>query len=72
MCRQQRYRNTKTNYDDPFGVTDAIDLSGLSQETRALATIVISELVDFDTNQLEAMRGQHAVYADQPPQDADE
>ncbi|MFZ2997231.1 DUF2806 domain-containing protein [Sphingobium sp.] len=72
VCRQQRYRNTKTNYDDPFGVTASIDLSGLSQETRALAAIVISELVDFDTNQLESMRGQHAVYADQPPQDAGE
>ncbi|MEA3016406.1 MAG: hypothetical protein QOI38_1128 [Sphingomonadales bacterium] len=72
VCRQQRYRNTKTNYGDPFGVTDAIDLSGLSQETGALAAIVIGELVDFDTNQLEAMRGQHAVYADQPSRDADE
>lgn len=72
VCRQQRYRSIKTNYDDPFGVTDAIDLSGLSDEARALAAIVISELVDFDTNQLDAMRGQHAVYPGQTSQNANE
>lgn len=72
VCREQRYRNIKTNYDDPFGVTNAIDLSGLSAEGQTLAAIVISELVDFDTNQLDAMRGQHAVYPDHPSEDTSE
>jgi len=68
--RQQRFRGTKEAYDDPFGLTDAIDLSGLSDETRQLALVVISELLDFDVNQLPQMRGQPAVYPDMPSDDA--
>jgi hypothetical protein len=67
---QQRFMGKKESYDDPFGVTDAVDLEGLPPMARDLARIVIAELVDFDTNQLEAMRGQPAIYRDDPPSGA--
>lgn len=64
--REQRHRGVKASYDDPFGVPETMDLTGLPDQARMLASIVINELADFDTNQLGAMRGQQAVYPDRP------